>query len=116
VVDDDSDGVENASDLCPGTVIPELVPTESLKHKRYALVDADDIFDTVSKSKKSNKSDKSKKSEKSEKSKKGETIYTTLDTGGCSCEQIIDRTGAGYGHRKFGCSNSLIQEWIAGRP
>jgi hypothetical protein len=45
--DDDGDGVPNDEDFCPGTVIPEAVPTIRLGVNRFALVDADGIFDTT---------------------------------------------------------------------
>ena len=32
---------------------------------------------------------------------------------GCSCEQIIDALGIGAGHEKFGCSISVMEEWVA---
>ncbi len=95
VFDSDDDGVPDGDDACPATAIPEGgVPSIELRGKRWALVDGDGMFDTAVDAKET---------------------YTVVETGGCSCEQIIDRTGAGLGHRKFGCSNSLIKEWIAGR-
>ncbi|HSN55895.1 MAG TPA: endonuclease/exonuclease/phosphatase family protein, partial [Candidatus Sulfomarinibacteraceae bacterium] len=42
----DGDGVADALDFCPGTVIPESVPTQQLGTNRWALVDGDGIFDT----------------------------------------------------------------------
>lgn len=43
--DSDGDGVLDAVDVCPDTVIPESVPTVALCAGRYALVDDDGIFD-----------------------------------------------------------------------
>lgn len=45
---------------------------------------------------------------------------TIAYTYGCSCEQILDKmsvaTGFDFGgHYKYGCSKSIIQDWIAGR-
>ena len=93
--DSDGDGVLDRDDFCPGTVIPEGVPTQGLRGKRWALVDDDLVFETdVQVSRR----------------------FTTIDTGGCSCEQIISQTGAGEGHTKFGCSNGLMEDWIAELP
>ncbi|MCP4900321.1 MAG: hypothetical protein GY906_25415, partial [bacterium] len=41
----------------------------------------------------------------------GET-FTTTDTGGCSCEQIVEEEGLGNGHTKFGCSLGAMRNWI----
>jgi len=93
--DSDKDGVLDRDDDCPGTVIPEGVPTQELRGKRWALVDGDLVFET---------------------DVDVDRHFTTIDTGGCSCEQIIGRTGAGLGHARFGCSNSLMEEWILALP
>jgi uncharacterized repeat protein (TIGR01451 family) len=92
-VDDDGDGVpDECGDLCLGTVIPESVPTIRLRPNRYALVDEDLVFDSVG---------------------NGERFrFTTTDTAGCSCEQIIDAWGLGKGHTKFGCSLGIMRNWI----
>ena len=92
IVDSDGDGVLDPDDFCPSTVIPEGVPTKKLKKNRYALVNGDFKFDTGRGGK-----------------NRG---YTTSDTAGCSCEQIIDAQGLGKGHRKFGCSNGVMKKWI----
>ena len=92
--DSDADGVLDDDDLCPGTVIPEAVPTVSLKSNRWALIDDDFDFDTVKKGKGNNRS------------------FTTEDTGGCSCEQIIEEQGLGNGHTKHGCSNGAMDNWV----
>ena len=76
-------------------MIPEGVPTQELRGKRWALVDGDLVFET---------------------DVDVDRHFTTIDTGGCSCEQIIGRTGAGQGHARFGCSNSLMEEWILALP
>lgn len=89
--DSDADGVLDSQDVCPGTRIPEAVPTEELRGNRWALVDADLLFDTDGRT---------------------AAAFATTDTAGCSCEQIIARTGAGEGHAKFGCSIGLMRDWI----
>ena len=96
-VDADGDGVPNTADLCPETSIPEAgVPSVRLGTNRWALVDGDFDFDTTSPN--GNGPGRS---------------YTTTDTGGCSCEQIIDELGLGKGHAKFGCSISAMDDWVA---
>jgi hypothetical protein len=93
--DSDDDGIPDAEDICPGTVIPEAVPTESLGVNRFALTDGDAIFDTT----------------RSPGKKPGQ-VLTLADTAGCSCAQIIEVLGLDEGHTKFGCSSSAMKEWI----
>lgn len=93
--DDDGDGVPNRDDRCPDTVIPESVPTLRLGVNHWALTDGDGVFDTTAPE------------------GKGPGFYfDVFDTAGCSCEQIIAATGVGEGHVKFGCSNSVMEEWV----
>jgi hypothetical protein len=95
--DEDGDGVVDADDMCPGTIIPELsVPAVDLGVNRFALVDRDFDFNTTPPN--------------------GEgpgRSYSTTDTAGCSCEQIIFAMGFGAGHTKFGCSISAMDEWVS---
>jgi hypothetical protein len=93
--DSDGDGVPNPDDFCPDTVIPEGVPTERLGVNRWALVDDDFEFDTTF----------------SEGEGPGRA-YSTSDTAGCSCEQIIGEMELGFGHGKFGCSISAMDDWV----
>jgi len=93
----DGDGVVDALDRCPGTVIPESVPTQELGTNRWALVDGDGIFDTTLPRGHGNGLDRS---------------FTIGDTAGCSCEQIIDELHLGNGHTKFGCSTGVMETWI----
>ena len=92
--DSDGDGVLDVNDVCPATVIPEGVPTQSLGNNRYALIDDDGIFDTISRGDSSG------------------TVFTIQDTAGCSCEQIIEELGLGKGHEKKGCSGEAMQNWV----
>ena len=95
--DEDGDGVLDPVDVCPGTEIPESVPTERLGTNRWALVDGDGIFDSTH----------------PQIGRKGNLSGLTIwDTGGCSCEQIIDALGLGKGHEKFGCSTGVMRVWI----
>jgi predicted extracellular nuclease len=89
--DSDRDGVSDRDDVCPATAIPEGVPTVELRGNRYALVDGDALFDTSSRVRQS---------------------FTVFDTAGCSCEQIIERSGLGEGHTKFGCSVGVMKNWV----
>jgi hypothetical protein len=92
--DDDGDGIGDGADICPSTVIPESVPTVLLKDNRYALTGQRNS-DTVLTFDSQNKE-----------------IFDTQDTGGCSCEQIIDALGLGKGHVLYGCSKSAMKMWI----
>ncbi len=92
IVDSDGDGVLDGDDVCPGTTIPEGVPTRGLKKNRYALTDGDTIFDSLPGG--------------------AGDVFTTTDTAGCSCEQIIEAQGLGNGHTKFGCSIGAMREWV----
>ena len=95
--DSDGDGVLDVVDVCPGTAIPESVPTERLGVNRWALVDGDGVFDTTLPSG----------------GGKGPGLsFTIEETGGCSCEQIIGALGLGNGHVKFGCSNGAMRSWV----
>jgi len=94
-LDDDGDGVLNAADVCPNTLIPESVPTQGLGVNRFALVDGDNTFDTTAPY-----------------GVGPQKSFTIQDTAGCSCEQIIAALGLGKGHTKFGCSISAMEKWI----
>jgi hypothetical protein len=95
--DTDGDGVVDGDDACPATIIPESVPTRRLGVLRWALVDEDHIFDT----------------RLPPGGGAGPQLgFTTEDTAGCSCEQIIDALGLGRGHMAFGCSNSAMKDWV----
>lgn len=95
-LDSDDDGVTDELDVCPATFIAEAVPTAKLRTNRWALTDGDFSFDTTA--------------------PQGEgpgRSYTTADTAGCSCEQIIEIQGLGKGHTEHGCSISAMDDWIA---
>ena len=92
--DRDDDGVFDSLDACPGTSIPEAVPSDDLGKNRWALVDDDFDFETNSPNGKGPKAS-----------------FSTSDTHGCSCTQIIDELGLGNGHSKFGCSKGVMERW-----
>ncbi len=94
-VDSDNDGVLDNLDVCLGTTIPEGVPTQELGKNRWALVDGDTVFDTNPPNGNGPKDS-----------------FTTTDTAGCSCEQIIEALGLGQGHVKFGCSIGVMRTWV----
>ncbi len=94
--DADGDGVLDYDDYCPGTNIPEGVPTVRLNPNHWALTDSDFAFDTPIK----------------HKAKGPNRSYMIEDTAGCSCKQIIDAQGLGGGHSKHGCSISAMDDWI----
>ena len=94
--DEDADGVPNDADVCPSTMLPEGISSESLGVNRFADTDGDGIFDTVS-----------------SKGKGPGNSYDLGDTAGCSCEQIIEAQGLGNGHRKFGCSIGAMKNWVS---
>ena len=91
--DKDDDGVNDDADVCPGTVIPEMLERD-LGENRFALVDGDFDFDTNAPNGKG--------------PRRG---YSTVDTAGCSCTQIVDALGLGEGHSKFGCSVGVMDNW-----
>jgi MYXO-CTERM domain-containing protein len=103
---DDDDGVSEGEDLCPCTELPkEGVPTSGkLNPNHSALMGQepdenpnDDIFFTTAGA--DNKPDK--------------FIYTIKDTGGCSCEQILDaKPGNNEGEYMFGCSPGTMKNWV----
>lgn len=92
--DKDNDGVNDDADVCPGTTIPETLGRD-LGVNRFALMDSDFSFDTTA-----------------SRGKGPGRNYTTEDTAGCSCTQIVAVQGLDEGHTKFGCSISAMDDWI----
>ncbi len=93
--DADNDGVPDTTDLCPNTVIPEGVPTNSLGNNRWALVDGDLNFDT-----------------RTPRNRPPSGSYNTTQTGGCSCEQILVEVGGGNGEFRNGCTTRTMDSWV----
>jgi predicted extracellular nuclease len=105
--DEDLDGVPNNLDACPGTVIPESVPTIVLRPNHWALLDEDGQFDT-------SPPPGHDPARGAIRGLGGPGLSFDLgDTAGCSCEQIIAAQELGRGHEKFGCSNSAMLDWVA---
>jgi len=94
--DHDGDNVANPDDVCPETVIPESVPTSSrgLGKNRWTLDNTDGVFTQGPPQESSIFS------------------FSTADTHGCSCEQIVDVAELGNAHNKYGCSTSAMLDWI----
>ena len=79
-------------------MIPEVsVPAISLGINRWALHNGDLDFDTVLPPGRGRGLNRS---------------YNIADTGGCSCEQIIDVMDLGQGHVNRGCSIDAINDWV----
>jgi hypothetical protein len=94
--DDDGDAVADEVDGCPQTVIPERVPLIELGVNRLALVDGDTAFDT-----------------RLPAGIGPQSSVTTLDTHGCSCEQLLARLGGTEkGQWDFGCSIGVVHDAI----
>lgn len=87
-LDSDHDTVLDVIDECPGTVLPD-VATEQQGRNRY-LANASGEFEVDGQA----------------------SGWTLSDTRGCSATQIIDATGLGDGHRRFGISHGELSSWI----
>jgi len=90
----DDDGILNGEDRCPGTVAD--VPEKRLGTNRWMWNGEEWIT-------------------KSPNGVGPDFTVTMEDTHGCSCDQILDEMGYGEktGHRKFGCSKSVLEDFIA---
>lgn len=104
IEDEDEDGVSDIDDICINTVAD--VADVSLGTNRHVWYQGEYLATLVPAGKNGYK----------------ETIssFAIADTYGCSCEQILDRmksaTGFEFGgHYKYGCSKSIIEDWIAGK-
>ena len=86
--DADKDGVDDASDVCADTVLPDM-PSGNLKPNHYAAT-VDGFVD-----------------------RDGEVAYSLLEAGGCSGSQIVESVGLGAGHLKHGLSRGELESWIA---
>jgi len=91
--DNDNDGVDDPEDMCPGTAVDE--PWEELGTNRWIWNGTDWVTSLP-------------------KGKGPEADFTMEQTHGCSCFQILATYGDPMkGHYKFGCSQSVIEEFIA---
>jgi hypothetical protein len=96
--DDDNDLVDDDGDVCPQTSIPDGAPEllADLGKNRWSLLSNTDGNFTQGPPQAGAHFD-----------------FSTGDTGGCSCEQIIDAAGLGKNHRKQGCTTGAILDWIS---
>lgn len=97
--DADSDGVCGDIDYCANTADSDTaagVPSVKLGVNHFADTNGDGIFDTTL-----------------PKGKGPGLSYTIAQTAGCNCAQIIPILGLGEGHKKFGCSPSAMQDFLA---
>lgn len=108
--DCDGDDVPNEKDICAGTSFDVDVPSGGLGVNRHVFLDDEDgfapLFTTLIPGSKGAKT-------------KAASEFSLDETQGCSCTQILERleeaTGFDFeGHRKFGCSKSVIEDWIGG--
>jgi len=98
--DADGDQVDDSIDLCPNTDIPEGAPSRWLGKNRWSLDGGDDGISFTQREPQA-----------------GSVFqFATVNTGGCSCEQIVAAMGAGQGHLRAGCSTSLLLDWIQQVP
>jgi hypothetical protein len=91
--DDDDDGVDDGDDVCPNT--SEEAPTSSngLNRNRWALLIGNDFTQAPP--------------------QEGSVFnFTTTDTRGCSCSEIVEAAGLGNNHLRRGCSTSAMLNWI----
>ena len=109
--DGDLDGVTDAIDVCPATMIPEQVPTVRLGFFRWALVDDDLEFDTRIFGWGLGGTAPGAAAPTTENFLPS-LGFTTEDTAGCSCEQIIEALNLGPLHTKFGCGTLAMKFWV----
>jgi enterochelin esterase-like enzyme len=87
--DADKDGVDDASDVCADTVLPDP-PSGDLRPNNL-MATADGFVNSD-----------------------GEVVHSLLDAGGCSGSQVVASMGLGSGHLKHGLAPGVLQSWIAG--
>jgi hypothetical protein len=95
--DDDNDFVNDEFDICPATSIPDGAPAsgEDLGKNRWSLLSGTDGVFIQAPPQAGSK-----------------FTFTTSDTGGCNCHQIIDSAGLGKKHQTQGCTTSAMLDWI----
>ena len=96
--DGDIDGVKDDIDMCPGTSADTLTLPKGIGTNRWIWNGT--TWET-----------------KLPKGVGPEKSFTMENTRGCSCEQILgEMDGKKTGHHKFGCSISVMEDFIAGLP
>jgi hypothetical protein len=94
--DDDNDLVLDGDDACPDTTIPDGAPSSAagLAANRWSLLGNTDGNFTQGPP------------------QGGSSLnFTTADTNGCSCEQIVLAWDLGEGVMNFGCPTGIMLEW-----
>lgn len=93
LADSDNDGIPDTEDMCSDTAVD--VPEKRLGTNRWIWNEEE--------------------WETNEPEGEGpQKEFTMVDTRGCSCSQILDTMGGKMmGHRKFGCSISVMEDFIA---
>jgi len=94
----EDDGILGDNDMCLGTVADNPTSPKGLGTNRWIWDGSDWITELP-------------------KGGEGPDFTVTMeDTHGCSCNQILDEMGYGEktGHKKFGCSKSVLEDFIAG--
>lgn len=85
--DADQDGVVDADDRCPATILPDEAVDRLLPRRFAATTDGFVGID-------------------------GTVVATLSDTSGCSAAQIVDATGLGWGHVWFGITRPHLDRWV----
>jgi hypothetical protein len=96
--DDDNDGVDDSADVCPATT--EQAPASSLgvqKNRWILEVSGGEITGSFVQAPPQSGSAFS---------------FTTEQTRGCSCSQIVEISGLGRNHVQRGCSTSAMLDWV----
>lgn len=93
--DTDNDGVPDSSDQCPGTVLPENVPSRFLWTRHFADINGDGNFETKNHFW----------------SQFTNSKFSLKETRGCSCEQIL-QCKPPSNEEKYGCTFETINDWI----
>jgi hypothetical protein len=110
--DSDEDSVPDYLDRCPGTLLPESIPTKMILPNHYAEVDGDKIFETLF----GYGDDDCNEDGELKDYCTYEIIdskYDLSDTYGCSCEQILEyKPGGNRGEYKHGCTKGTMKKWI----
>ena len=87
IADGDGDGVTDADDRCPDTVLPDAAASRLLSARYAATIDGFVGRD-------------------------GEVVASLGDTAGCSATQIVDALHLGRGHLVFGVTRPHLERWI----
>ena len=86
----------HGEDLCSNALLPESLPTLKRNPHHYADIDGDGVFEA------------------------GmigfDSEFTLTETGGCSCEQILNlKPGNNLGEDRRGCSRGTVEAFIEQR-